>query len=124
VELREHVSEDLFLEQVARQQIMGYALAYVEDEGLIRAVAGYRIGECLSWGRFFYVDDLCTARDSRSLGYGGALFDWLVDLARRERCDQFHLDSGVQRFGAHRFYLRKRMDITSHHFALKLKERD
>jgi hypothetical protein len=32
------------------------------------------------------------------------------------------LDSGVQRFGAHRFYLRRRMDITSHHFALDLRQ--
>jgi hypothetical protein len=32
------------------------------------------------------------------------------------------LDSGVQRFGAHRFYLRRRMNITSHHFAIDLRE--
>jgi len=33
---------------------------------------------------------------------------------------QLHLDSGVQRFSAHRFYLSKRMEISSHHFSLKL----
>jgi hypothetical protein len=51
---------------------------------------------------------------------GGALFDWLVQLAREHECRELHLDSGVQRFDAHRFYLGKRMHITSHHFALKL----
>ncbi|MGZ5023946.1 MAG: GNAT family N-acetyltransferase, partial [Chthoniobacterales bacterium] len=30
------------------------------------------------------------------------------------------LDSGVQRFDAHRFYLMKRMKISSHHFVLDL----
>jgi hypothetical protein len=30
------------------------------------------------------------------------------------------LDSGVTRFDAHRFYLRERMHIQSHHFALAL----
>ncbi|MGZ5001726.1 MAG: GNAT family N-acetyltransferase, partial [Chthoniobacterales bacterium] len=30
------------------------------------------------------------------------------------------LDSGVQRFDAHRFYLMKRMKISSHHFSLEL----
>ena len=30
------------------------------------------------------------------------------------------LDSGVQRHDAHRFYLRERMAITSHHFAKNL----
>jgi hypothetical protein len=41
--------------------------------------------------------------DDGSKGYGGALFDWLVEHAREHDCDQFHLDSGVQRFRAHRF---------------------
>jgi GNAT superfamily N-acetyltransferase len=54
------------------------------------------------------------------VGYGTKLFDWLVDYARAENCQQLTLDSGVQRFAAHRFYLRQRMEITSHHFTLKL----
>jgi hypothetical protein len=32
-------------------------------------------------------------------------------------CGELHLDSGVQRFGAHRVYLKNGFDITSHHFA-------
>jgi hypothetical protein len=28
---------------------------------------------------------------------------------------------GVEKFGAHRFYLRNRMNISSHHFSLKLR---
>ena len=40
--------------------------------------------------------------------------------ARKRECAELHLDSGVQRFGAHRFYLNHRMDITSHHFAIQL----
>jgi GNAT superfamily N-acetyltransferase len=68
-----------------------------------------------------YVDDLVSKEGERSKGYGGQLFDWLVEYARSEGCDQFHLDSGVQRFAAHRFYLTKRMSIEAHHFGLKLK---
>ena len=60
------------------------------------------------------------AQAGRSSGYGRALFDWLVARARKENCDQLHLDSGVQRFGAHRFYLERRMIIASHHFSIKL----
>ncbi len=120
-ELRRHVPREGFVERVRRQQTAaGYHLAFVEDVGEIRAVAGYRVSECLAWGRFLYVDDLVTAVSGRSRGHGRALFEYLVAIARREGCDEFHLDSGVQRFGAHRFYLARRMDITSHHFALKL----
>jgi hypothetical protein len=32
-----------------------------------------------------------------------------------------HLDSGVRRFDAHRFYLNKRMNISSHHFSMVLR---
>lgn len=120
-ELRPHVQPDEFLRRVKRQsEIAGYQLACLVEEE-VKAVAGFRLSECLAWGKFLYVDDLVAKSSDRSKGFGGALFDWLVEYARKEGCDQFHLDSGVQRFAAHRFYLQKRMLIECHHFALKLK---
>jgi GNAT superfamily N-acetyltransferase len=124
-ELRPHVQADEFLSRVRRQQeLAGYELAGIiaESDGEVKAVAGFRISECLAWGKFLYVDDLVSRSDDRSRGYGGALFDWLVEYARANDCDQFHLDSGVHRFAAHRFYLVKRMSIEAHHFGLKLKD--
>ena len=123
-ELRPHISTaDEFLERVERQQQQGYLLAYLEADAEIRAVAGYRFQEMLYHDRLLYVDDLVTREADRSASYGGKLFDWLVQQAREHDCDHFELDSGVQRFGAHRFYLLKRMHIGSHHFSLPLKER-
>lgn len=120
-ELRPHVTQEDFLGSVQRQTALaGYRLACAIDDE-VKAVAGFRISECLAWGKFLYVDDLVSKNDERSKGYGGALFDWLVEHARENDCDQFHLDSGVQRFRAHRFYLQKRMAIEAHHFGLKLK---
>lgn len=124
-ELRPQVKADQFLSRVRRQQeIAGYELAGITAEtgAEVKAVAGFRISENLAWGKFLYVDDLVSKSDERSKGYGGALFDWLVEYARRNDCDQFHLDSNVQRFAAHRFYLVKRMNIEAHHFGLKLKQ--
>jgi GNAT superfamily N-acetyltransferase len=66
------------------------------------------------------VDDLVTHDADCSRGFGAALFDWLVDYAKTNGCGHLTLDSGVQRFAAHRFYLNRGMDITSHHFQLKL----
>lgn len=120
-ELRPHLTLASFLAQARRQtESAGWRLVAAIDEGEVVACAGYRVSEWLAWGKALYVDDLVTAARVRSAGHGGALFDWLVDEARRQGCDAIHLDSGVQRFGAHRFYLDKRMDITSHHFARKL----
>lgn len=120
-ELRTHITTvEEFLERVARQQEQGYLLAYLHADGEIRAAAGYRYQEMLFHGRVLYVDDLVTRAADRSAGWGGRLFDWLVDQARQHGCNSFELDSGVQRFDAHRFYLMKRMKIASHHFSLPL----
>ncbi len=120
-QLRPHLDVDAFLAQARRQQeAHDWKLALRFDADRAVACAGYRIGEWLAWGKALYVDDLVTDETARSHGHGDALFDWLLDAARAAGCAQLHLDSGVQRFGAHRFYLRKRMDITSHHFALRL----
>jgi GNAT superfamily N-acetyltransferase len=120
-ELRPHVPPGEFVRRVKRQaEEAGYKLACLMDVE-VKAVAGFRVSECLAWGKFLYVDDLVAKAAERSKGYGGALFDWLVEYAKAENCDQFHLDSGVQRFDAHRFYLNKRMMIEGHHFGLKLK---
>ena len=120
-QLRTHFyDEQKFVEQVERQRASGYRMAFLEDDGGVRAVAGYRMLESLFSGRFCSVDDLVTDAAGRSLGYGGALFDWLVAEARAAGCGRLELDSGVQRFAAHRFYLTKRMIIASHHFALEL----
>ena len=120
-ELRPHLDHAEYIAQVRRQMANGYRLAFVEDGGEAKGVAGFRFLEFLAWGRILYVDDLVTRAHERSKGFGDRLFDWLVEQAVERGCDQLHLDSGVQRFGAHRFYLRKRMDITAHHFALKLR---
>jgi GNAT superfamily N-acetyltransferase len=85
------------------------------------AVAGFRLVEMLAWGRSLYVDDLVTDSAERSKGYGESLMRWLIDCARATGCEELHLDSGVQRFDAHRFYLAQRMKISSHHFAIDLR---
>lgn len=119
-QLRPHLKEAEFVERVERQSREGYRLVFLEEAGAVRCVAGFRILESLAWGKFLYVDDLVTDEHQRSKGYGQKVLAWLVDHAKAQQCDEFHLDSGVQRFGAHRFYLAIGMDITSHHFAMKL----
>jgi GNAT superfamily N-acetyltransferase len=103
----------------AQQRQHGYQVAFVENEGEVLCVAGFVMGLKLALGRHLYVDDLVTADAHRSKGAGAAMIAWLKAYARGNGCSQLHLDSGVQRFGAHRFYLRERFEISSHHFALR-----
>lgn len=114
--LRPQVAQNEFVGRVRRQQGAGYRLAFIEEAGDVLAVAGFRIGENLAWGRFLYVDDLVTLPAFRSMGYGARLLGWLKACAAQEGCQQMHLESGVQRREAHRFYEREGMAMTSLHF--------
>jgi GNAT superfamily N-acetyltransferase len=119
--LRTHITDEVnFVQRVLRQQKQGYCLAFLESEGEVRAVAGYRFLESLFSGKNLYVDDLVTRDSDRSRGFGGELLDWLMEQARKNGCESLELDSGVQRFDAHRFYFAKRMSISSYHFRIKI----
>ncbi|SDB92876.1 Acetyltransferase (GNAT) family protein [Raineyella antarctica] len=87
-------------------------------------VCGWRLVATTSVGRKLYVDDLVTDDSARSRGIGSALLAHAEEIARRSGCAVLDLDSGVQRHGAHRFYLRERMDITSYHFVKRLEVLD
>ena len=119
-ELRPQFQPDAFLEQVKRQMTeTKFRLVYLDDNG-VKAVGSYRIGEWLAGGKYLEIEDLAAKSGERSKGYGGELFDWFVDFAKRENCKQIKLVSHVKRFDAHRFYLKKRMIIEAHYFSMTL----
>ncbi|MEH2223425.1 GNAT family N-acetyltransferase [Nostoc sp.] len=119
-QLRPQLEQTKFVEQVRYQMKEGYQLAFLEVEKQAVAVAGFRISNCLALGKFLYIDDLVVDELKRSHSYGQELFQWLIEYARNHECKHLSLDSGVQRFAAHRFYLMQRMNITSHHFSMEL----
>lgn len=119
-ELRPHLDEQDFVQRIRRQGEQGYQLAFSTENETPVAAAGFRLGENLAWGRFLYVDDLVTLPAQRSRGHGKALLDWLKDHATEQGCSQLHLDSGMQRKEAHRFYQREGLEASSLHFVTHL----
>ena len=119
LQLRPHLQANSFVRQVQEQKSTGYQLAYLQANNIV-GVAGFNLAQNLAWGKHLYVADLVIDANRRSQGYGEILFSWLVEYAKSNNCQQLHLDSGVHRFDAHRFYLRQKMNISSHHFSLKL----
>ncbi|HWN09470.1 MAG TPA: GNAT family N-acetyltransferase [Pyrinomonadaceae bacterium] len=120
-ELRPHIQRDEFLPLVKRlTEIAGFQLAYLTDSE-VKAVAGFRISEWLASGKYLEIEDLVAKTDERSKGYGGELFDWLVEHAKQNNCLQLRLVSRVSRLDAHRFYLRKGMNLEAHYFSMNLK---
>jgi GNAT superfamily N-acetyltransferase len=119
-ELRPHIQPDEFLPLVKRlTEIAGFQLAYLTD-GEIKAVAGFRISQWLAGGKYLEIEDLVSRSGERSKGYGGELFDWLVAHAKENTCRQVRLVSRVSRLDAHRFYVRKGMNLEAHYFSLNL----
>jgi GNAT superfamily N-acetyltransferase len=104
----------------AEGQVQGYRFLAALDDGGCLGVAGWRLIATVAMGRKLYVDDLVTTSTRRSTGVGRALLAELETRARKAGCSVMDLDSGVQRFDAHRFYLRERMHISSHHFSKPL----
>ena len=116
--LRPHLVEEEFVPRIRRMHGNGFHLAFLEEGGVVRAVAGYRYLDMLFAGMTLYVDDLVTDPQQRSHGHGHALLDWLKDQAKEHGCEKLTLDSGVHREAAHRFYFRERMTIIGYHFAV------
>lgn len=114
--LRPDLQEAGFVARVRELAETGYMLAYGLDDTRVVVVAGFRMGDSLARGPFLYVDDLVTAPDVRSRGYGAAMLAWLRGFARSRGCGRLHLDSGLQRVDAHRFYEREGMRRSAFHF--------
>lgn len=119
-ELRPHHSLESFLTVMEAMQKEGYHLLYLEDEGRMVSVAGFRFTTTLYDGLIIDFDDFVTLADGRSKGYGSMVFDHLVDIAKERGIKAIHLNSNHQRFDAHRFYLNKKMKIIAHHFRIEL----
>lgn len=116
--LRPHLKQEQFLPQVRRQQVQSYQILAVRQQGAVKSVAGFRFAEFLAWGKILYVDDLVTLSGETSQGFAGALLDWLIEHAQVHGCRGVHLDSGYPRHHAHRLYLNKGFQLSSHHFSL------
>lgn len=118
VHLRPALERASFAARLSAQIDAGYTLALAWNEAEAVGAAGYRFCANLAWGHHCYIDDLVTRHHGQ--GVGRALMAWVIDDARRHGCGELHLDSGVQRFAAHRFYLNGGMQIASHHFSMVL----
>jgi GNAT superfamily N-acetyltransferase len=118
--LRPHLTHQLFLDLMQKMQAENYTLIYIEEENKVISACGFRYLTTLFDGRYIYIDDLSTLPEARGKGHAGMLFDFVVEKAKSENLKAVHLDSGHQRFDAHRLYLNKGMKIVNHHFKLEL----
>ena len=120
-QLRPHLAEDGYVPLI--RQLMasdGLRLTAVVEDGVVRAVAAWRLMTMLYCGRLLYVDDLIADERSRSRGHGARLVAHLKQQARALGCSEIQLISHTKREQAHRFYFREGFGIECFHFRAKL----
>lgn len=118
LQLRTAFTKETLIAQIKEQQKSGFQIVYVESEGEVLCVAGFVVATKLAWGKHIYISDFVTTERHRSTGVGAKLIEWFKAHARELGCKQLHLDSGVQRVDAHRFYQREGFNLSSHHFSI------
>lgn len=123
-ELRPHLTAESLPAIYREGHPQGLRFTGAYRDGVCVGVAGWRVIATTLTGRKLHVDDLVTAGTARSAGVGRLLLAYLRGRAASTGCAMLDLDSGVHRFGAHRFYLRERLDITAHHFSTMIEPSD
>ena len=102
----------------------GYRLVgiFIEGEEQAMAVCGFRLTHNLAWGRYIYIDDVCTLPQARNQGYATQLLQWINAEANRLGCSEIHLNADVSmaRNTMHRLCLNNGYRISSHHFRCTL----
>ena len=114
-----HLTFDKFVTQVKRQQTQGYKILAINDNGIVQSAIGYRHSEFLAWGEIIYIDDLSTTEVARAKGYAGELLDHVINQAKELGLQGVHLDTGYTRHCAHRLYLNKGFNLSSHHLSIE-----
>ena len=121
LQLRPHIAPADYLRTVRRiMDAERYRIAAAVSDGIVRAVAGYRISETMYCEKLLTLDDLVTDEKARSGGHGKELIDWLKEEGRAHGCKQIHLISRVHREEAHRFYFRERFGLRAFCFMTDL----
>ena len=119
-ELRPHHTLESFLGTMEQMRTEGYRMIFLTDDDRPVCVAGFRLTTTLYDGLIVDFDDFVTVADGRGKGYAGKLFDHLVGIAKESSIKTIHLNSNHKRFDAHRFYLKKHMNIVAHHFRIEV----
>ncbi len=93
--LRERISSTTFLDEVHRQQKLGYRMIAGFDRGRLLALAGIRRSHTLSRGDHLFVDDLVSDEAARGAGHGREMMQWIARHAAAQGVPRIYLDARI-----------------------------
>ncbi|WP_391201635.1 GNAT family N-acetyltransferase [Psychrobacillus sp. L4] len=100
-QLRPHLTEDRYFELL--KQMPTYQ-GWVIVDGTFKAFIGFEERHNFYNEKHLFVYDFVTNENDRSKGYGEKLMEALITHAKENQFGYISLESGVQRYDAHRFY--------------------
>jgi GNAT superfamily N-acetyltransferase len=118
--LRPRLERGTFVARVRAMQPQGYRMLALRAGGQVACVAGFRLLDGLSRGRYLSIDELATMPAQRRRGHAAAMLAWLADHARAQGCAALQLHSSYPRHAAHRLYLQHGYVLHAHHFLHEL----
>jgi GNAT superfamily N-acetyltransferase len=93
--LRDRISSATFLDEVHRQQRLGYRLMAGFDGNRLLVLAGIRRAHTLSRGEHLFVDDLVSDESVRGGGHGREMMEWVAREAAAEGIPRIYLDARI-----------------------------
>ncbi len=118
-QLRTHLDEKEYLELVYESEAKErYQLLGLWDDGVLKALIGFKPMITLYYGRSLWVCDLVTDSNARSHGYGEQLLSYVEQWGKEHHYESIALSSGIRRTDAHRFY-EERMDYNKVSYVFK-----
>jgi GNAT superfamily N-acetyltransferase len=93
----------------------GYRMVGVFDGDTCVCSAGFWISYRFYCGKFIQLDNMVTVPDARSKGVGKLVVDFIKSLGKSESCQKVLIDTYVENYSAHRFFLREGFIIRGYH---------
>lgn len=109
-----------FIQKISLAQEENYQIVAALVDDTVLACMAMRLMHTLAWGKIVYIDDLITASHTRNKGAASKLMEYAINFAKTNNCEQVHLDSGYHRILAHKFYLNRGFQLSTHHLSLVL----
>jgi GNAT superfamily N-acetyltransferase len=95
---------------------MGYRIFGVYDGKKIIGCTGIWTGAKFYCGKYLEIDNFILDKKYRSKGIGKLVTDFILKLAKKEKCKVIMLDAYTTNHASHKFYLREGFIVKGFHF--------
>lgn len=95
---------------------MGYRMFGIYQGKKIAGCTGIWTGAKFYCGKYMEIDNFVVDEKFRSNGIGKSLTDFVISLAKKEKCKVVMLDAYTTNHASHKFYLREGFVIKGYHF--------